>query len=523
MSETPRDLLREPLLAVDLPDGARTPLSLPEVLAKLASGERLEFAALRAHQLPAWYAFLVQLAALALHRAGELTPWQDPERWGDALLELAGGSEAAWSLVVEDLAQPAFFQPPIPEGSLEAAGYRPAGTLPDAIDVLITAKNHDVKQLRMRAPRPEHWVYALVTLQTTEGFLGRGNYGVSRMNGGFASRPALAATPELSWPARFARDVRVWLEHRPKLVEGALGYPASGGHALLWTLPWDGRSSLPLQACDPFYLEVCRRVRLTAAGNELAAWVGSSECARLDAKELKGDTGDAWTPIKKADHAALTVGEGGFSYRLLRDLLFEEKYTRPPALELRRDDGEHPTFTAQVLARGQGETQGFHERYLPLPRKARLLLSSSEGRERLGKLAERRIAAVELAQRKVLHPALCALLQNGKEELDLRDERTRPWTRRLDRAIDRIFFEHLWRDAALDGGAADTAWEEYLFDLTEQTLAQAVDAVPHSDVRRHRAIARAEITLRRNARKNLPRAFPDPATPAKEETPADEP
>jgi CRISPR system Cascade subunit CasA len=79
---------------------------------------------------------------------------------------------------------------------------------PDLIDVLATAKAHDVKRSRMVAARPEHWAYALCTLQTMQGFGGAGNYGIARMNSGFGTRTAVAVTPSLRWGARFRRDSR---------------------------------------------------------------------------------------------------------------------------------------------------------------------------------------------------------------------------------------------------------------------------------------------------------------------------
>ncbi len=80
-------------------------------------------------------------------------------------------------------------QPQVPEGSL--ANFRNAAAEPDAIDVLITSRNHDLKAARCANSEPEHWLFALVSLQTMQGFPGAGKYGISRMNGGFASRPAV--------------------------------------------------------------------------------------------------------------------------------------------------------------------------------------------------------------------------------------------------------------------------------------------------------------------------------------------
>ena len=499
------NVLANDVFTVEL-GGSRGARSLPGLLAALGAGEAVDFPDLRPHQEHPWHAFLVQLAALVVHRAGEGRIERSAEEWRSGLLELAGDAgEDAWRLVVEDLSRPALFQTPVPEGSL--AGYRHATAEPDAIDVVLTTRNHDVKQRRMRHPRPEHWVYALVTLQTFEGFMGRGNYGIARMNGGFASRPCLAAAPDLGWSARFRRDVRVWLEAREDLVY-SYGYPDSGGAALLWTLPWDGDkgSRRDPRACDPFFLEVCRRVRLEERDGALTAHLAPTAAAFLEAGDLKGVTGDVWTPIKedRAGPSALAVSASGFSYRLMTDLLFAESYHRPPAFGVRADDGPAPWILARVLARGQGKTEGYHERLLPVPRRARSMLRSPQKRAAVGNLARHRVEQVREVQRRALRPALCALLQGGGEKLDLRDARPQPWVDRHDRAVDDVFFPDLWEGAGLeDRHEADRRWDRRLVELAWQVLADALRAVPIPQARRFRATARADHLFRGSAAKHF--------------------
>jgi len=510
MGETSHNLLTDPLFRAHLA-GSGKRLTLPEVLAHLGARRELELAGLRPHQQQAWHAFTVQLAALVAHRRGDRRLDLEPKDWRQGLLELTGDAgEAAWCLVVEDLASPAFLQTAVPEGSL--AGYRKTLTEPDELDVLITAKNHDLKQATFRSPRPEHWAYSLVTLQTMEGFLGRGNYGIARMNGGFASRPAVAAGPGFTHADRFHRDVAVWLDNRPSLTGEEYGYPESGGHALLWLLPWDGESGRALTACDPFFIEVCRRVRMTRGEDgALVARTANTSAAFLNAKEVRGDTGDVWMPIRsdRDGTLALTVGGSGFSYRLLTDLLFSGDYPRQPALRLRPEDGPSPLIVAQVLVRGQGKTEGLHQRLVPIPPRVRPMMGAPEGREVLGALARARIERAGEAERRVLKPALCALLQGGPQELNYRDERPRPWLDRLDRAIDAVFFEELWADAPLPGAEADRRWDRRLYQLAKTQLEAAVSGAPTSPAVQPRAVARADLLFHRAARKYLPHAFSD--------------
>ena len=170
--------------------------SLFGAFAALARGEAWSFPALRPHQASPWHAFTVQVAALALIRAGRDDLPGDEGAWRNLLIALTpdqpGGE--AWELVVDDWSKPALLQPPVVAAGNRAEYKSPLPT-PDALDMLVTAKNHDVKQERIAEASDEDWLFALVTLQTTEGFLGAGNYGISRMNGGFASRMSLGVRP----------------------------------------------------------------------------------------------------------------------------------------------------------------------------------------------------------------------------------------------------------------------------------------------------------------------------------------
>jgi CRISPR system Cascade subunit CasA len=116
--------------------------------------------------------------------------------WRSRLLEIVDGSEP-WCLVMGDLDRPAFMQPPVAERNLK--GWSEPVSFPDELDVLVTARNHDLKSSRTTAPRPEHWAYSPITLQTSGGFDGRMNYGVARMNGGYGNRLSIAAARDPNW------------------------------------------------------------------------------------------------------------------------------------------------------------------------------------------------------------------------------------------------------------------------------------------------------------------------------------
>lgn len=497
------NLLTEPLLGTAKRDGTRRAVTLPDVLEALGEGADLAFTALQPHQHHAWYAFLVQLAAIAVHRAGDGRIGRTADAWRHLLRELAGGRDEAFSLVVADLARPAFMQPPLPEGRLDV--LKNESSFPDALDVLVTAKNHDVKAARITRPRAEHWAYALVSLQTMQGYLGAGNYGIARMNGGFASRPAIGVAPGSSWGARFGRDVATWLEERTHLV-GSFGYASSGGVALTWIDPWDGSRSLGLSQLDPAFIEICRRVRLAGTGAAPAARFGTTKKPRIEAKDAKGNLGDPWVPIHKGEQKALTVSAAGFSYDLLQDLLLGDEWKRPAALEVRPADGQSPLLVAWAMVRGQGKTEGLQERLVPVPARARGLLASTEGRERLGKLARDRVARVELVRTRVLSPALMVLAQADPDKPNWKDRRMTSWLARLDQEVDAIFFERLFAEVDTPEGQTTTAWDVAVLDLAEGLLREAQRSVPVPSMRRYRALTASERAFFGSANRHLPDA-----------------
>ena len=304
------NILDEPLVRMATA-GRTCPASLPEVYAALMGDEVEAFPALRPHQRHAWHAFLVQLGAMAMQRAGVSEPLRDATEWADLIRGLTADypDDEPWQLVVEDITKSAFMQPPASSQDKEKE-YKAVVATPDELDMLITSKNHDLKSAVAMQAGMDDWIYALVTLQTMEGFGGAGNYGISRMNSGFGSRPAFSLAPSTKPGAHAWRDIVALL----------WDYPIhQSTHNLLWLLPWDGTSAERLLPNDlaPFYIEVCRRVRLRSdEGGRVYGIRTSSKAARIEGKDLKGRTGDPWTPFNpKRDGLPLTLSGGGFTYK----------------------------------------------------------------------------------------------------------------------------------------------------------------------------------------------------------------
>jgi len=423
-------------------------LTLPGLLASLARDEVDDLTALRPHQMPAWHMFTVQLAALAMDRAAEITLPESETRWRTLLSNLTAdaGNDAAWTLVVPDLSSPAFLQPPCqPE-----VVWTQTVTAPDALDVLILAKNHDLKQNQMRLAEAEDWAFALVAMQTGDGFGGKKNYGIARMNGGSSSRPMLSRVPVKSQTdarprpgAWFRRDVAIALKHRKRVLEdNHFGYMTAGDVGLVWTVPWPENEQLSLAQLDPLFIEVCRRVRLVNQDDSIVANTGISSSPRISSSDFKGNLGDIWAPIHRRDLKSLTLNEGEFDYRRMVDLLLGPNWHLPESAK-RQEGDRHSAILAAALARSQGRTNGYKERLILLPDDIAELIDDEP---EVVQGAARVLLEASLDVVTAVRVAIALAVANGdKQALQSRDFRfADSFSDQLDQTIDRMFFPWLW-------------------------------------------------------------------------------
>ncbi len=491
------NLLAAPLIRAETGEGARL-LTLPETLAALMRDEVVAFPALRPHQRHAWHMFLAQLGALALYRAGEGQIPVEADIWDDLLLDLTGGATEPWSLVVDDLTKPAFLQPPVPEGNL--AALKNTIPTPDALDVLITSKNFDLKSAVAAQAQPDDWLFALISLQTMEGFLGAGNYGIARMNGGFSARPFMGLAPRQGgMGAHLRRDIAALLAGRDELIRkhGDL-YAEEDGIALLWLEPWDGARSLPLTRLDPWFIEICRRIRFVADGAGFRVTGGGSAAPRIDAKAQKGVTGDFWAPVNDAEGKAFSLDSRGFSYRVLCRILFGEGSTRifglPSAMKVRPGETEM-AIVARGVTRGQGKTEGFHERVIPLHTAMKRAMIDDDARETLGQIADRQ--QKEIAQITSALRLACAVVASGgaaDKPGQAAYAQAEPYPRRLEAEADAGFFDAL--EARLtEGEAAKADYLRGLIGTAQGLLAEASEAIPCPARARWRARERAPVAF----------------------------
>ncbi|MCU7904948.1 MAG: type I-E CRISPR-associated protein Cse1/CasA [Candidatus Thiodiazotropha sp. (ex Epidulcina cf. delphinae)] len=492
------NLLTEPVFRIRTSQGLQT-LSLPALLAALGGDEVASLPGLQRHQEDPFHIFLCYLAATVLDRQGVVDPRQSEDFWLDGIRKLTGrDDDAAWTLVVEDVTKPAFMQPAM-SATTDVKQLKPNASTPDELDILPTAKNHDIKTARALKPQADEWSYALISLQTMAGYFGRGNFGVARMNGGFASRPCVELQKDRTSSGRWQRGVSRLLALRPELLETPWPYQ-DDGEVLLWRLPWNGISSFSLNELDPFFIEIARIVRLVEKENRLVAMAKPSRAARIQAKDQLGVMGDPWIPLNagKKKLTALTVSATGLTPDLLQKLIFEDGLTpaamQKPALD---EIGKPVWFYASVLVRGQGTTDGFHSIHLPIPTKVGFaLFGGGRQRDRLGRLSKEGLNDAKTVQNKALKVALFSLLEAGPDKVNFDKREVSAWVdqsaHNFSEAWSRDYFDWLWR--TLDYEDEEQARIEWLNALKEKALVVLEDAIarlPERQGRRYRARVKA--------------------------------
>ena len=494
------NILTEQLIRYDKSSGGRAEASLPEVYAALMADRVDAFPALRPHQRHAWHAFLVQLGAMAMHRDGLSEPPEEVDEWLRIIRALTPDfpGDEPWHLVVDEITRPAFMQPPATSKEREA-DYKSEVTTPDELDILITSKNHDIKSEVAAQAEVDDWIFALITLQTMEGFSGAGNYGIVRMNGGMGNRPGFSlALARPGSGAHVRRDIEAILEYLPTLLDE---YPMiEGGTALLWTTTWDGTDSLLINRLNPFFIEVCRRIRFREVG-QLTAIRATSKSARIDGKGLNGRTGDPWTPVNVKEGKSLTLAVGGFTYKRITEYLTEWEspaLLRPTRTEQRST--ENMRLVARAMVRGQGKSEGYYERSVVLRPKTFQGFGRTGGVQELGELARQRIEQVGIVQR-ILSHAIQIFAARGDSDKVSPEHRalTRPWLNRLDGIVDSDFFGDLQTEFEADESERQGIRNQWLLNGKDGVVNHAralfhdaADSLPCPSIHRFKARANAE-------------------------------
>jgi len=216
---------------------------------------------------------------------------------------------------------------------------------------------------------------------------------------------------------------------------------------------------------------------------------------------MNGVIGDPWTPVDKKNAKALTVNERGFSYQKLHKLLFTGDYEKPLTMKTTAAERDGAFVIATTLVRGQGKTDGWHNRIVPVPSKAIHLFGSSSERNELSMRAQEQVNTASDVQKFVLYPALRALLTADGDEKVEPTKITR-WTNAYNADVDDVFFPYLWEALDLPRDEARLRWQKQMFNFARKQLEDAIGSTPLPSIRRYRAISAAESIFYGSIRKH---------------------
>lgn len=522
----PHSLLDEPTFRIRTRIGRSEKLTLPELLAAYSADRVDHLVSLRPHQEAMFHSFMVSLAFMAMELAGEANEGTglstDTARWRDLLSGLTSDfpDDKPWQLLVDDITKPAFMQCPC--DAAEVAQYTGLSSSPQELDVLVASKSHDVKPGKLGGfgvEQLELWVYALVSLHGDAAYMGAGNYGSIRKNGGYATRPHFRLAFERGVGAEFSRDLRALFERRDTLTEEAAKAGVGTGllsasSRLLWLRNWSASApAVQLKDAHPMCLEVARRVRLVGGGGVVVAKTAASKAARVATGPTLGVVGDPWVPLvrdAKGDKAYNPQTQtGGFGYRRLAPVLFDrEAFTLPLlARPTKSEMSKGGTMVAHALGRAQGGTDGYLSREVHFPPAA--MRRTVDEAAQLALRSQAYLQAASDMQGKVLRSALIQFV-DGSDAPDWKSpdiaRTVRPWEVAFDAKVDEVFFEDLLGSVAAERGDDEALldWARRLQSLAQELFERAVDSLPTRDRSHAFARARAQGFLRGAMAKRFP-------------------
>ena len=526
------NLLMDAWLTIINRQGNKLKVSLSELFPALERNEVAGFAGLLPHQSGPFHVFLVQLACHALETSGggehlpaptPEEPWKmlgqhSPDEWREMIrgivpdYALKYPNDEPWCLVVDDLNKPAFLQCPVPDKKF--ATSKSFVSHPDDLDLLISSKNFDIKSSAFKEAQTEDWVFALLSLQTNSGFLGRGNYGCARQNGGWAQRPIFMLQSSSSPGARWGRDARVILSCKGSDVEVLYRVCQDLGHKrLLWLDAWDGTTSYELPSLHPLFIEVSRRVRAIRKNGNVVFKKAPSACARIDVGQTGGNLGDPWEPIV-SDAKGTRVFSSSLNYANIAKIICGEETIRQNLLlRFHRgiDSKQGQKLWCSALVKGQGKTEGYFERLVPVD--AQKLASRND----LWTAANAMLQSADVAKNSVLAVAVARFLTCGHESgkngtIDWNASAVKsglPRVRdRFEEYVDSDFFTYFWSvcDGVRDGKITDEKylepWKDFLRQRVHDCFDFAVASLPCNASLIVKARALGELTLNRLIAKN---------------------
>ena len=232
---------------------------------------------------------------------------------------------------------------------------------------------------------------------------------------------------------------------------------------------------------DPYYIEVCRRIRLVSLGGSIVARTPAGKMGSRITPPERGLTGDPWVPIDRKADKVLTITGSGWDYHRVAGILDPEKYRAAPLQVWEPSDGERSLSLVMMgMARGNSKTDGYHERTIPIPSRVVSLFGGTT--DRLGVACRERVQLADRMRSKVLYPSLRTLRAGSSDEVG-------DFTGAFDRAVDQTFFPRLFDELAVTGNAAlaeRKKWIDELLAIARNMLRQAESSVPVPQARRLR-------------------------------------
>jgi len=469
------NLLHDPIFTLDTVAG-REQCSLPEIYRLLQENEVTSFVHLQSHQKQAWHCFLAQLGAIVTE---DRSMPNTEKGWRAALLDQA--SEVAWNLQTEDLSKPAFMQPPVLDGPVDDWDEIHV----TEYDVPVLSKNHALKKHRMHDPKPEHWAYMLVNVQTSDTYGGSGHPKSSR---GMEGRAFLSTTPSLDLGDWLFHDIHRLHSHKRKAQEEH-GY-AANGTALLWTLTW--KQPLRPDEIHPWYIDCCRRIR--NAGD----WCITSTSMMRVSEPPNGATGDPWSVLNE-EVEVLRPRDSTFRYDKLWQLLFSGSYSRPVGFW----DVADGYIVFRAMPKDYTERSSIRERIIQFTQKESVNPFGEDGEKgsAVAREAKTRVDEAGTAVSILTHALdwlLCDDIDEGPDE-DSRNHRdnVRPIKNNQEEAlhsrIDQRFFDRLFQASDYSKKERRAYWQDILVEAFRTQWTDAKTLCP-SQNRWHR-LAEAESII----------------------------
>lgn len=512
--QEPQSVLTSRLFLTDPPiDGE--PVALTSLIAHLLAGDAPVhgFPHVAAEQRGYWHRFLVRCAAKALHELGssaDEASSQDRRQLTTRIEEvLAGatGGRRAWHLWVSDPSEPAFLQPPTPDGQPASDSYRE-----ESLSFLSTAlgsKNHERKVDTARTLPAEETAYALIEFQSGVVFGGRKNYESQLMGsstGAGSGTPFMGGRIGSDLRTTFRHDVEALLERWNRIREGR---GLRGDVWALWCEPWDGTSSLLASALDPAFIPLARLVRLGPPEGEIfhTVWFKPSSSKRVKDHTGGGNLGDVFTPRvphpRNADQWKVRgTLEKGYDYKEIARLLGFGNDARPSpsvrALQSSRyGDRSDLSVVFEGTAFERGKTLGFHRREVLLPAgfvKRRPWDNPDPARE-----AHREMLSTVSEAKSALRGAARFLLAGSPRPRQGDQGKVNAPARLLEQRVDQIYLDRLFEAARLEDEGDDnyrTNWGEEVADMALDAFRDTREQIPSATARRYEREVLAESWLR---------------------------